>query len=71
MQLINNILHILDFLEGANTKVKPRWEISYGRVLLMMNLSFFLLQYRGSDQILPVMLQQKPDHCSCVKLKGH
>lgn len=56
MQLINNILHILDFLEGANTKVKPRWEICYGRVLLMMNLSFFLLQYRGSDQILPVML---------------
>lgn len=40
MQLINNILHFLDFLGGANTKVKPRWGMCFERVVLMLNLSF-------------------------------
>lgn len=56
MQLINNILHFLDFLEGADTKVKPRWEMCFERVVLMLNLSFLLLQHEGRNQILPVML---------------
>lgn len=56
MQLITNIVHFLDFLEGANTKVKPRWEMCFERVVLMLNLSFFPLQHGGRNQMLPVML---------------
>lgn len=56
MQLITNIVHFLDFLEGANTKVKPRWEMCFERVVLMLSLPFFPLQHGGRNQILPVML---------------